>query len=473
MRELWQRDTFELCAMLGESEISPEDLLSLFLGRIDHLDAEVNAVVHLNETAMHDARESTERRRAGKPLSPLDGIPMLLKDNLVAEGMPTSWGSALFADKTCMRDEIPVQRLRDAGVVFMGKTNVPEFTVEGVTSNHIFGTTRNPWDTDKIPGGSSGGSVAAVALGMSPCSVGTDGGGSVRRPASYVDLVGLKTSIGQVPRGSGLPQLLLDMETVGPITRTVRDQALLLNVLVGPDRRDHRSLGFARTDFLKDLDRAPGTLRVLAVEQIGDAPVDPEILTSFRRMVDDMSKLGHRIETGALPLDVQPIYERWTTIADIGLGLLLKQMPEMAERASKKYVEWAQKSYPATHLLEILETLVAIRNQAAVAFDEIDIIMTPSSAALPWSTDIPFPPEIDGTPVGPRGSAPFSGWVNAIGHPGISLPGPRGASGLPIGVQFVADFGQDALLLRLSKQIENQFTWQDSWPSLALQEMST
>ncbi|SEL22021.1 amidase [Pacificibacter marinus] len=470
MSEIWQNDIWALSAMLASSETTAQDLLTQYRSRINDLNGAVNAVVYLNPQALDEAKESDLRRAQGRALGPLDGIPMLIKDNLNATGMPTTWGSPLFADYIPESDEIPIERLRQAGVVFMGKTNVPEFTVEGVTENPIFGVTRNPWDTTKIPGGSSGGSVAAVALGLSPCSVGTDGGGSVRRPASYTNLVGMKTSIGRVPRGNGLPQLLLDMETVGPITRSVRDQAMLLDALSGPDRRDHRSMRFGAPSFCATLDEAPKNLRILAVEIIDNAPVDPEITRSFRAMTDTLASLGHDVSFGPLPVDVRPLYERWTTIADIGLALLLQRNPDMAKTASPKYVDWAHKSYHAPHLLEIIEIIDTLRNQAAMAFDSVDIIMTPSSAAMPWSTEMPFPTHINGGPSGPRGSAVFSGWVNAIGHPAISIPGQHGVSGMPIGVQFTSDFGQDAMLLSLAQQIEQSTPWQTNWPSLAHKE---
>lgn len=467
MAPLWRNDAWALSQLLSAGDVTPDELLDCYLGRIADLDDHVNAVVYLDPEARNAAAESTRRRREGKALGPLDGVPMLLKDNLNVAGMPTTWGSPLFADFRPGQDEIPVQKLRQAGVVFMGKTNVPEFTVEGFTANTLFGTTRNPWNTGLIPGGSSGGSVAAVALGMSPASIGTDGGGSVRRPASYTNLVGLKTSIGRVPRGGGLPQLLLDMETIGPITRTVRDQALILNALSGPDRRDHRSLRFPEVDFTALLDSPPPPLRILAVERIGDAPVDPAIVASFRQMVATIADLGHDVTAGLLPFDIRPLYDRWTTIADIGLGLLRRRHPDMDDRASPKYVEWAQKPYPAAHLLEILEILETLRNEAARAFETVDIILSPASAAMPWSIDLPFPPEIDGVAAGPRGSALFSGWVNACGHPGISLPGPRAANGLPIGIQLVSDMGNEMLLLQLARQIESATPWANDWPPLA------
>jgi aspartyl-tRNA(Asn)/glutamyl-tRNA(Gln) amidotransferase subunit A len=227
---------------------------------------------------------------------------------------------------------------------------------------------------------------------------------------------------------------------------------------------------FGAPSFCATLDEAPKNLRILAVEIIDNAPVDPEITRSFRAMTNTLASLGHDVSFGPLPVDVRPLYERWTTIADIGLALLLQRNPDMAKTASPKYVDWARKSYNSMQLLEIIEIIDALRNQATMAFDSVDIIMTPSSAAMPWSTDIPFPMHINGVPSGPRGSAVFSGWVNAIGHPAISIPGQHGASGMPIGVQFTSDFGQDAMLLSLAQQIEQSTPWQTNWPPLAHKE---
>ena len=464
--DLWRNDTSALSEALAAGAATSETLLSHYLDRTERLNPAVNAVIHLDPAAQAAAQAADARRREGTALGPLDGVPMLLKDNLLAAGMPATWGSAMFADHVPDRDEIPVERLRRAGVVFMGKTNVPEFTIDGVTDNALFGVTGNPWAPDLTPGGSSGGSVAAVALAMTPFSVGTDGGGSVRRPASYANLVGLKTSIGRIPRGQGLPQLLLDMETIGPITRTVRDQALLLDVLAGPDRRDHRSLHFAPPDFRAQLVAPAGTLRVLAVEQIGAAPVDPKIRAGYRRFVDVLADLGHDVTRGPLPFDIAPIYDRWADIADIALGLMLRRTPVMAEKASHRYVDRARRVIPAADLLEILEAIAALRNAAAMAFRSIDVILTPTSAAMPWRTGVPFPSEIDGIPVGPRGPAVFSGWVNACGHPAISVPAPRAPGDLPIGVQIAADMGQEALLLRLARQVEQTIDWRGDWPPL-------
>jgi aspartyl-tRNA(Asn)/glutamyl-tRNA(Gln) amidotransferase subunit A len=279
--------------------------------------------------------------------------------------------------------------------------------------------------------------------------------------------VGLKTTLGRIPRGGGLPQLLLDMEVVGPLTRSVRDHALLFDVLAQPDVRDHRSLRFSGASSLHELFTAPRSLRILAVERFPDAPVDPNIRASFQQMVGLVKSMGHHVETGDLPLDIRAVYENWASIGSISLGLLLQREPQMRELASRKYVEWGDTSYDATHLLKIMELLFDLRNQAARAFEVHDIIMTPCCAAMPWSTAVPFPTEIDNQPVGPRGSAVYSGWVNACGHPAISVPGLMNEQSMPIGIQFVGNFGQDELLLRLAQQIENEQSWLDEWPPIA------
>lgn len=468
--QLWQYDAFSLAEELRDGRVTPVELLEHFLARIQKLNQPLNAVVCLNDKAFADARASTGRLAADKPRSRIDGLPILIKDNLIVRDMPATWGSKLYESRANRHDEIPVEKLRQAGAIIVGKTNLPEFTVEGYTDNKLFGVTPNPWDLSVTPGGSSGGSVAAVAAGLIPMSIGTDGGGSIRRPAAYTNLVGLKTTIGRIPRGGGLPQLLLDMEVVGPITRSVRDQALLFDVLARPDARDYRSLRFSGANSLSELFTAPAALRILAVERFGDAPLDPVISASFQQVAGLMTSMGHHVETGELPIDIRAVNEHWASIGNISLGLLLQREPRMRRLASRKYVEWGDTPYDASHLLRITEIISDLRNQAAQAFEKVDIIMTPTCAAMPWSTAIPFPTEIDHQPIGPRGSAVYTGWVNACGHPAISVPGPMSEQSMPIGTQFVGNFGRDELLLRLAQQIENEQSWLGQWPQIAFSD---
>ncbi len=333
-----------------------------------------------------EAEASEARHRAGEPLGPLDGVPVSIKDNLLAAGMPAAWSSRLFEDFVAEADESPVAGLRAAGAVLVGKTNVSEFTSEGYTKNDLFGTTGNPWNPALTPGGSSGGAVASVAAGMVPAALGTDGGGSIRRPAGYTGLVGLKPSLGRVPRFGGFPPLLLDMEVAGGLTRSVRDARLVFEALA------------ARVQA------PPPARRILYVERFGAAPLDPAIAGACRDAAGALADLGHDVREGPLPFDPEPIDRVWVEIARIGLAGLFGRHPEAGAKASRKYVEMAERgaAMPATRLSDILDTLRAFRAAVAAAFESVDVVMTPASAAMPWPAFEPYPAGVDGVAARPR-----------------------------------------------------------------------
>ena len=244
--ELWRLPAAELSDGYQRARFDPVDVLDAVLARIDTVNERLNAIVTLDvDGARAQARASAARWREGAALSPLDGVPISIKDNLHVQGLRTTWGSRLYADCIAAADELPVARVREAGMVILGKTNVPEFTLTGYTDNTLFGPTRNPWNLDLTPGGSSGGAVAAVASGMGPLALGTDGGGSARRPASHTGLVGLKPSRGRVARADGLPAILFDFEVVAPIARTTLDVEMLMRVIARPHPRDPASAQFA------------------------------------------------------------------------------------------------------------------------------------------------------------------------------------------------------------------------------------
>jgi aspartyl-tRNA(Asn)/glutamyl-tRNA(Gln) amidotransferase subunit A len=458
----WRLGASALAGAYARRETTPTAVLAACLARLDAVNPALNAVVaQRREAAAADAAASAGRHARGAPLSPLDGVPVLVKDNLPTADLPTTWGSAGLKDHRPPRDELCVARLRAAGAVIVGKTNVPEFTLEGYTHNPLFGTTRNPFDLRLTPGGSSGGSVAAVAAGIAPLALGTDGGGSTRRPASHTGLVGFKPSIGAVARVDALPPLLLDFEVVGPIARSVADVRLLFDALRGPHPAD-------RASRLSTPPSAwPARLRVLHVAALGDAPVDPQIDAACRAGADRLRALGHEVVAGPLPLDLGFMTERWASVGQIGLGWLFGQRPDWHDGASPAFQGMAAAglAQPAPVLWDILQRVARLRQEADALFEGFDLVTMPSAAALPWPAEQPYPTTIGGREAGPRGHAVFTGWVNAAGLPAVSMPCAPSAEGLPIGLQLIAGFGRDDDLLDLAAAFERSGpAWR--WPAL-------
>lgn len=464
---LWQLTAAEVSAAFARGETTPADYLALLQRRIERLNPQLNAIVAFDESAPARARESSERWASGQQLSAIDGLPVLVKDNILVKGLPCVWGSRVYRDYVPAEDELPVARLRAAGAIILGKTNVPELTFEGITWNPVFGATRNPYDLQLTPGGSSGGSVAAVASGLVPLALGTDGGGSIRRPASHAGVVGLKPTVGRVPRYPSLPNMLLDFEVIGPIARTVADARLLLAAMSGADARDHASL----MQPVAPLPRADARLRVLYVERFGDAPLDPEVAASVGAAVRGLESLGYRVERGALPLDLAPLNEFWSSFGAVGVAHVMMQHPGKEELLGPRFRQMLDegRKVPAARYLAWLETIGAFRRAAAGLFERYDLVVTPSAAALPWPAETPFPETIDGKAVGPRGHAIYTAWVNASGHPGINLPCAPSRAGLPIGMQVVGPLGGDDLLLDVAQRFEQAQPWRERWPALAFE----
>ena len=460
---LWQRDATGLAEAYRNGTATPADSVRLCLDRIDRLDTRINAFVALNPEAEREAEASARRFTKGRSRGPLDGVPVAVKDNLVVAGLPAAWGSRVFAGKLWNEDELPVRRLREAGAIVLGKTNVPEFAVEGYTGNALFGVTGNPWNPELTPGGSSGGAVAAVAAGLVPVAVGTDGGGSIRRPAGYCGLVGLKPTIGRVPRAGGLPQILLDFEVAGPLTRSVRDARLLFEAMAGGDRADPVSRSAAA------MAREGQPLRILCVPRLGAAPCEPVILQALADAAEALSALGHRVEEGALPFDLGPLDAFWGTIAEVGLARMKADLPQM-EQAGAKYLVMAEagEKVPAYVFAAGLADVRRLRAAASLAFADWDLILTPTAAAMPWAADAAYPDTIAGETVGPRGHAVYTGWVNASGHPAIALPATPSPDAMPIGVQLVGDLGGETTLLELAERYEEIRPWAHRWPAIAI-----
>jgi aspartyl-tRNA(Asn)/glutamyl-tRNA(Gln) amidotransferase subunit A len=465
---LWQWSATDLHRAYREGRTTPLAALQACLDRITEVNPKINALVRQRDAVWQEAQDSTERFRTGQPWSALDGLPLSIKDNLCTVDMPTTWGCPALRNYQSGTDEWPVARARAAGALIVGKTNVPEFTLEGYTDNPLFGTTRNPWNLALTPGGSSGGAVASVAAGCTPLALGTDGGGSIRRPASHCGLVGFKPSIGSVARGNGLPSLLLDFEVVGPMARSVADARLLFEVLRGPVDGDRASLAAAAAASRAASQPLTQALRVLYVSTLNQAPVDPEIAAHCAVAAEQMTLLGHTVHTDELPLNLDDINSAWSSVGQIGLAALFAQHPGWRQGVSAKYLAMADlgSAVSAPVLWTLLDRVERLRDDCTRLFKQWDVIAMPSAAALPWLATQAFPTEIAGQPVGPRGHAVFTGWVNAAGLPAISIPVAPSARGLPIGLQLIGPYGADDALFDLAQSIEVQNPWAHRWPAL-------
>ncbi len=462
-REYWKLGAAGLSAAYLAGDASPTAVIAELKHRIARLDKTLNAYVALTPDLDEQAEESAARIAAGSARSPLEGVPVAIKDSLSMAGLPAAWGSAAFAEDVRQTDEIPVARLRAAGAILVGKTNCPEFALEGYTGNATFGVTGNPWNPALTPGGSSGGSVAAVAAGLAVVAIGTDGGGSIRRPAGHTGLYGLKPGIGTVARGGGLPQILMDFEVLGPVARSVEDLRLLFDILAGPDRADPVSR------LLRPESGVAKGLRILYVERFGDDPCDPAIRASVAAAADTLEGLGHTVIRGALPLDLSEISAFWARFGQIGLAHLRKRLPEVAQKAAPKYLAVADEgdAVPAPALFAAIEAVRRLRSEMSQLMGDWDLIMTPTAAAQPWPAGKTYPEVIDGQQVGPRGHAIYTGWVNAAGHPAIAVPAAPDANGLPIGYQLIGDLGSEQMLLHLATEVEARGPgWR--WPDFAL-----
>ena len=346
-------------------------------------------------------------------------------------------------------------------MVVLGKTNVPEFTLQGYTDNTVYGVTRNPWNTALTPGGSSGGAVAAVPAGLGPLALGTDGGGSIRRPATHAGLVGLKPSIGRVPRCDGLPAILLDLEQIGPIARTSADLVAFLALLSPPDARDPACRAMPAFAVPP---RAPRQ-RILFVPRLGTNPVDPEIATSVAIAAAQLGALGHQVEEGEAPFTLDELNALFGPVGQAGLAWLLAERGGEPEAPMLREMAAAGRALAPQAVFGAVDGIAAFRRRMAVFFSAWDLILTPAAAALPWPADQVAPPVIDGQPVGPRGHAVFTNFANLAGLPGIACPAAVRV-GLPIGFQLVGPSGADGLLCAMAAEWEAARPWADRWPEL-------
>jgi aspartyl-tRNA(Asn)/glutamyl-tRNA(Gln) amidotransferase subunit A len=471
-----------LATMMRKKKVSPVEVVDAVLARIDRLNPRLNAyVVVLADEARKQAK-AAERAvtRRSATLGLLHGVPYSVKDLVITKGVRTTFGTPLYRDNVPTEDAPIVARMTAAGGIMLGKTNTPTFGWIGATHNLVFGVTRNPWDLEKTPGGSSGGASSAVAAGLAPLAIGTDGGGSIRIPASFAGIFGHKPSYGRIPLYpvSGAWSL----SHVGPMTRTVADAALMMNVCAGPDERDQYSLPAERVDYLKAIKGSLKGLRVAYTDDLGFVEaLDPEVRAECARAARAFRELGASVET-VNPRWPSPL-DAWKQIFCGGIATRMAPFvghggptaggpPNPLARKSEiepglfELIEQALAEPPTRYVQAWFDRLAWWQHPRAF-FEKYDLLLTPTIACPPFDADGEGPGEIAGTRVDRYGWIPFTYPFNVTGQPACSVPCGFTRDGLPIGLQIVGRRFDDVTVLRAAAGFERARPWAAARPPLA------
>ncbi|MEX0807861.1 MAG: amidase [Dongiaceae bacterium] len=452
-RELALLTATDLLRRFRDKSLSPVDATNAALARIDALNPTLNAYCLVDhEAARAAARVSEARWQKGAPVGPLDGVPTSIKDLILTKGWPTLRGSKAIDPAGPWNEDAPVTaRLREAGAVFLGKTTTPEFGWKGVTDSPLTGITRNPWNTDTTPGGSSGGAAVATAAGMGALHIGTDGGGSIRIPASFTGIVGFKQNFARVPAHPLSP--FGTVAHVGPMTRSVADAALMFSVIAAPDDRDWYAVTRAAQDWTRDLQAGVKGWRIAWSATMGENAVDPEIAALCEKAARSFADFGAHVEAVDPPIATgSDLFKKfWFT----GAANLMRAFgPDRQAAMDPGLVAVAAEGAK----LSLLDYLAAIREREllGVAMNRFhadwDLLLTPMMPIAAFEAGIEFPK---------RGNAsrwtdwtPFSYPFNLTQQPAISIPCGFTKAGLPVGLQIVGRNWDDARVLRAAHTFE-------------------
>ncbi len=465
MNELSRMSARDLVAAYRAGTVSPVEATRAALAAIDAYDGAVNAFVRVEaESALAEAGASEQRWREGAPLSPVDGVPTSIKDIFLTTGWPTLRGTSLIDESGPWTEDAPaVARLREAGAVFVGKTTTPEFAWKGVTDSPKFGATGNPWNATLTSGGSSGGSATAVGLGMGTWSIGTDGGGSVRIPAAFTGTVAIKPTYGLVPHWPASP--FGTLAHAGPMTRSVTDAAMLLDVLTGFDPRDWSAMPTPSESFLSGLEDGIAGLRVAFSPNLGFGRNDPEVERAVRAAVAVLADAGAVVEEADPGFDdpLQAFHVLWFAgaakvvepYADSALGRIDPGLRAAVEQG---------RGYTASDFLGATAERMALGLAMGRFHTEYDLLVTPTMpiVAFPAGQDAPdrWPARIW------TSWTPYTYPFNMTQQPALSVPCGFTAAGLPVGLQIVGPRHADALVLRAGRAYERATDWTDAVPTL-------
>jgi aspartyl-tRNA(Asn)/glutamyl-tRNA(Gln) amidotransferase subunit A len=464
--DLAWRSALDLAALIRDKQLSPVELTTTLLARIEALNPRLNAFCLVTqETARVAAREAEIAVMKGEPLGLLHGVPVSLKDVLYTRGLRTTGGSRLFEELVPEEDNAAVGRLKAAGAVILGKTNTSEFGHKPLTDNPLFGVTRNPWNPALTPGGSSGGAAAAVASGLGPVGLGTDGGGSVRVPAAFCGLVGFKPSFGRVPQAPGFPGWE-HVGHAGPLTRTVRDAAAVLDVIAGSDDRDRTSLPREAGSYLEACDADVRGLHVAWTPDLGYAAVDERVLEVCGNAAAAFEEqLGCHVEV------VNPGWENpedvfGTIVAAQFYAAWGDELPAREADLDPTLVRFLRRGggITARDYLRAMAQATAYWQEVHTFLARFDLLLTPTTAVPPFPLGTGVPREIDGREVSRLGWMAFTYPFNLTGQPAASVPAGFTDEGLPIGLQIVGRRHADRTVLAAAAAFEAACPWRDRRP---------
>ena len=457
----------EVAALIRAKKVSPVEVVDAVLARIERVNPALNCFAAVTAEEARDAAVAAEVAvMTGETLGPLHGVPVSIKDLLFTRRVVTTGGSRLFADHVPEEDAVAVERLKGAGAIIIGKTTTPEFGHKAVTESPLLGITRNPWNPALTSGGSSGGAAVAVATGLGPLAVGTDGGGSIRVPASFCGIYGLKPSFGRVPQAPGFPGWE-NISHTGPMTRSVRDAALMLDVIAGPDDRDRYSLPATDRSFLAACGEGIAGLSVAWSPDLGYARVDPEVADLCAAAAERFESFGGHVEV------VSPSWEdpeemfRVTVAAETwsAWGDRLELDGDKMDRSFRAFLKFGG-TITSQQLLRALRARNEFWTEVQRFLARFDLLITPTVAVPPFAVGRPGLNEINGEPSSPLGWMPFCFPFNLTGQPAASVPVGFTRAGLPVGLQIVGRRHVDHTVLAASAAFEAAQPWADRRPPI-------
>lgn len=445
--DLTQASAAQLGKLYAKGKASPVEAMKAVLKRVDTVNPRLNAFCLVDAKAALAAAKASEKRwKKEKPLSPLDGVPVSIKELVRVKGWPARMGSKLTDPTPAEADAPAVARLREAGAIIFAQSTSSEYGHKGVTDSPLHGITRNPWDMGRTPGGSSGGAGAAVAAGLGPIAIGTDGGGSIRLPSSFTGLIGLKATFGRV--AAWPPSLTGELSNTGPMCRTAHDVALMMNVIAKPDPRDGWSLPPDGVDYVKALKGKLKKPRVAFLLRMGDHPLDIEVAALVTRAAKRFEKMGCIVEEVEAPTDYREAGRTFVVHWLSALQRLLQVYPKQRhDEFDESLMAGAQNGLKFT--LQDLINAQAVRRELTAAwnvfFAKYDLLLTPTLAVQPFEVGL-------NAPMGPDGKpnflwSPYTFQFNLSRHPAISVPCGLSRDGLPVGLQIVAGHYKDAEIL--------------------------